>query len=81
LIVFEGALILPSSTEFYWQDAWMDEDVENFYGSYIIISILEIEFIREVQVVIVQIRKPKGIGETFEEKLEELADVLVNGYG
>jgi hypothetical protein len=59
----------------------MDEDVENFYGSYIITSILEIEFIREGQVVIVQIRKPKGIGETFEEKLKELADVLVNGYG
>jgi hypothetical protein len=59
----------------------MDEDVENFYESYIITSILEIEFIREGQVVIVQIRKPKGIGETFEEKLKELADVLVNGYG
>jgi hypothetical protein len=59
----------------------MAEDVENFYGSYIITSILEIEFIREGQVVIVQIRKPKGIGGTFEEKLEELADVLVNRYG
>jgi hypothetical protein len=59
----------------------MDEDVENFYGSYIIASILEIEFIREGQVVSVQIRKPKGIGETFEEKLKELADVLVNRYG
>jgi hypothetical protein len=81
LIVFKGALILPSSTEFCWQDAWMDEDVENFYGSYIVTSILEIEFIREGQVVIVEIRKPKGIGETFEEKLEELADVLVNGCG
>jgi hypothetical protein len=81
LIVFKGALILPSSTEFCWQDAWMDEDVENFYGSYIITSILEIEFIREGQVVIVEIRKPKGIGETFEEKFKELADVLVNGYG
>jgi hypothetical protein len=81
LIVFKGALNLPSSTEFCWQDAWMAEDVENFYGSYIITSILEIEFIREGQVVIVQIRKPKGIGETFEEKLEELADVLVNRYG
>jgi hypothetical protein len=81
LIVFKGALILPSSAEFCWQDAWMDEDVENFYGSYIIASILEIELIREGQVVIVQIRKPKGIGETFEEKLKELADVLVNRYG
>jgi hypothetical protein len=59
----------------------MDEDVENFYGSYIIASILEIEFIREGQVVIVQIRKPMGIGETSEEKLKELADVLVNRYG
>jgi hypothetical protein len=59
----------------------MDEDVENFYGFYIITSSLKIEFIRESQVIIVQIRKPKGIGETFEEKLKELADVLVDGYG
>jgi hypothetical protein len=59
----------------------MDEDVANFYGSYIITYILKIEFIREGQVVTVQIRKPKGIGETFEEKLKELPDVLVNGYG
>jgi hypothetical protein len=59
----------------------MDEDVENFYGSYIITSILKIEFIREGQVIIVQLRKPKEIGETFEEKLKELADVPVNGYG
>jgi hypothetical protein len=81
LIVFKSALILPSSTEFCWQDAWMDEGVENFYESYIITSILKIDFIREGQVIIVQIRKPKGIGETFEEKLKELADVLVNGYG
>jgi hypothetical protein len=81
LIVFKGALILPSSTEFCWQDARMDEDVENFYGSYTITSILKIEFIREGQIIIVQIREPKGIGETFEEKFKELADVLVNGYG
>jgi hypothetical protein len=81
LIVFKGALILPSSTEFCWQDAWMDEDVENFYGFYIITSSVKIEFIRESQVIIVQIRKQKGIGETFEEKLKKLADVLVDGYG
>jgi hypothetical protein len=80
LVIFKGALILPSSTEFYWQDAWMGEDVENFYGSYIITSIFKIEFIRKGQVVIVQIREPKGIGETVEEKLKELADVLINGY-
>jgi hypothetical protein len=59
----------------------MDEDVDNFYGFYIITSSLKIEFIRESQVIIVQIRKPKGIGETFEEKLKELADVLIDGYG
>jgi hypothetical protein len=81
LIVFKGALIFPSSTEFYWQDAWMDEDVENFYGFCIITSSLKIEFIRESQVIIVQIRKPKGIGEAFEEKLKKLADVQVDGYG
>jgi hypothetical protein len=74
-------MILPSSTEFYWQDAWMDGDTENFYGPYIIASILKSEFIREGQVIIVQIRKPKGIGETSEEKLKELTDILVNGYG
>jgi hypothetical protein len=74
-------MIFPSSTKFCWQDAWMDEDIENLYGSCIIASILKSEFIRESQVIIVQIRKPKGIGETSEEKLKELIDVLVNGYG
>jgi hypothetical protein len=59
----------------------MDEDVENFYGSCIIASILKSEFIREGQVIIVQIRKPKGIGEASKEKLKELIDFLVNGYG
>jgi hypothetical protein len=49
---------------FCWQNAWVDEDIENFYGSYIIASILKSEFIREGQVIIIQIRKPKGIGET-----------------
>jgi hypothetical protein len=81
LIVFKGALILPSSTEFCWQDAWMDEDVENCYGFYIITSSLKAEFIRESQIIIVQIRKPKGIGKTFEEKRKKLANVLINGYG
>jgi hypothetical protein len=42
----------------------MDEDIENFYGSYIIAFILKSEFIREGQVIIIQIRKQKGIGET-----------------
>jgi hypothetical protein len=59
----------------------MDKNVENFYGSCISTSTLKIEFIGEGQIIIVQIREPKGIGETFEEKLKELADVLANGYG
>jgi hypothetical protein len=33
---------------------------------------------REGQGVIAQIRKPKRIGETFEEQLEELTDVLLD---
>jgi hypothetical protein len=60
---------------------WMDEDIEDFYGFCIIASILKSEFVREGQVIIVQIRKPKGIGETSEEELKELTDVLVNNYG
>jgi hypothetical protein len=59
----------------------MNEDVENFYGSCIITSILKGEFIRKGQVIIVQIRQPEGIGEASEEELEELTDVLVNNYG
>jgi hypothetical protein len=59
----------------------MDEDIENFYGSCIIASIFKSEFIREGQVIIVQIRKPKGIGETSEKEFKQLTDVLVNGYG
>jgi hypothetical protein len=39
------------------------------------------EFKREGQVIIVQARKPEGIGETSEEELKKLTDVLVNGYG
>jgi hypothetical protein len=59
----------------------MDEDIKNFYGFCIIASILKSEFIRKGQVIIVQIKKPKGIGETSEEELKELTDVLVNNYG
>jgi hypothetical protein len=59
----------------------MDEDIENLYGSCIIASIIKSEFIREGQIIIVQIRKPEGIGETSEEKLKELTDILINGYG
>jgi hypothetical protein len=59
----------------------MNEDVENCYGFYIIPSGFKTEFTRESQVVIVQIQKPKGIGEAFEEELKKLANVLVDGHG
>jgi hypothetical protein len=59
----------------------MDEDIENCYGFYIITSSLETEFIRESQVIIVQIWKLEGIGKTFEEELRKLASVLIDGYG
>jgi hypothetical protein len=81
LVVFKGALILPFSTEFCWQDAWMNEDDEICYGFYIITSDFKIEFTRESQVVVVQIWKPMGISKAFEEELKKLVDVLVNGYG
>jgi hypothetical protein len=45
----------------------MDEDVKNFYGFCVITSSLKIEFIREGQVIIVQIRKPKGVGEALKK--------------
>jgi hypothetical protein len=81
MIIFISVVILPSSTKFCWQDAWVDEDIKNFYGFCIIASILKREFIRKGQVIIVQIRKPEGIGETSEEELKELTDVLVNDNG
>jgi hypothetical protein len=59
----------------------MDEDIEDFYRSCIMTSSFKGEFKREGQVIIVQIRKPKEIGETCEEELKKLTDILVNGYG
>jgi hypothetical protein len=59
----------------------MDKDIEDFYGSCIMASSFKGEFKGEGQIIIVQIRKPKGIGETSEDELKKLTDVLVNGYG
>jgi hypothetical protein len=81
LVVLKGALILPSSTEFCWLDAWMDEDIENCYRLYIIASILKTKLTRKSQVIIIQIWEPKGISKTFEEELKKLANVLVDGHG
>jgi hypothetical protein len=74
-------MILPSSTKFCWQDTWMNEDIENFYGFCVIAPILKGEFIRKGQIIIVQIRQPEGIGKASEEELKKLTDVLVNNYG
>jgi hypothetical protein len=59
----------------------MDKDIEDFYGSCIMASSFQREFKGECQVIIVQIREPRGISETFEEELKTLTDILVNGYG
>jgi hypothetical protein len=59
----------------------MDKDIKNFYGSCIMTSSFKGEFIREGQVIIVQIREPKGTGETSEELLKKLTDILIDGYG
>jgi hypothetical protein len=59
----------------------MDKDIEDLYRSCIMASIFEGEFKAEGQIVIVQIRKPKGIDETSEEELKKLTDILVNRYG
>jgi hypothetical protein len=48
----------------------MDESIEDCYGMYIITSSFKTKFTRKSQVVIVQIWKPKGIGETSEEELK-----------
>jgi hypothetical protein len=59
----------------------MDEDIEDFYRSCIMASSFKGEFKGEGQIVIVQIREPKGIRETSEEELKKLTDILVDKYG
>jgi hypothetical protein len=59
----------------------MDEDVEDFCRSCIMASSFKGEFEGEGEIVIVQIREPKRIMETFEEELEKLTDILINGNG
>jgi hypothetical protein len=44
---------LPSSTEFCWQDAWVDEGVEDFYGTNINASSVKTELTRKGQIVII----------------------------
>jgi hypothetical protein len=59
----------------------MDEDIEDFYGSCIMASSFKRESKGVGQVIIVQIREPKGVSKTFEEELKKLTDILVNRYG
>jgi hypothetical protein len=78
LIIFISAIGQPSSTEFSRQNAWADNDIEDLLESPILASSFKRELTRESQIVIVQIREPERILETFEEELEELADILLD---
>jgi hypothetical protein len=59
----------------------MDKDIKDFYRSCIMASSFKGEFKGEGQIIIIQIRKPKGISETPEEELKKLTSILVNGNG
>jgi hypothetical protein len=67
LIIFISAIGQPSSIEFSRQHAWADDDVEDLQESPILALGLKREFTGENQSVIVQIREPERILETFEE--------------
>jgi hypothetical protein len=67
LIILISAIGQPSSTEFSRQNAWADYDIEDLQESPILASSFKREFTRESQIVIVQIREPERILETFEE--------------
>jgi hypothetical protein len=53
LVVFIGVVNLPSSTKFCWEDAWVDEGVEDFYGTNINASGFKTELTGKSQIVIV----------------------------
>jgi hypothetical protein len=78
LIIFISAIVQPSSTEFSRQNAWADNDIKDLQESPILAFSFKRELTRESQIVIVQIREPERILETFEEELEELADILLD---
>jgi hypothetical protein len=67
LIIFISAMVQPSSTEFSRQNAWADNDIKDLQESPILASNFKRELTRESQIVIVQIREPERILETFEE--------------
>jgi hypothetical protein len=78
LIIFISTIDLPSSIKFSRQHAWADYDVEDFEESPILAVGFKREFAGENQSVVVQIRKPERILETFEKQLKKLADILLN---
>jgi hypothetical protein len=78
LIIFISVVVQPSSTEFSRQNAWADDDIEDLQESSILAFSFKGELTWESQIVIVQIREPERIWETFEEELEELADILLD---
>jgi hypothetical protein len=59
----------------------MNEDIENCYRLYIITSSFKAKLTRKSQVIIVQIRKPKRVGKTYEEELKKLANALIDRHG
>jgi hypothetical protein len=78
LIIFISTIVQPSSTEFSRQDAWADNDIEDLQESSILAFSFKGELTGESQIVIIQIREPEWVLETFEEELEELADILLD---
>jgi hypothetical protein len=78
LIIFISAVVQPSSTEFSRQNAWADNDIEDLQESSVLAFSFKGELTRESQIVIVQIREPERILETFKKELEELADILLD---
>jgi hypothetical protein len=48
----------------------MNEGIEDYYRMYIIASSFKTKLTRKSQVVIVQIWKPKRVGQTYEEELK-----------
>jgi predicted nucleic acid-binding protein len=74
-------MVQPSSTEFSRQNAWADDDIEDLQESSILAFSFKGELTWESQIIIIQIREPERILETFEEELEKLADILLDEDG
>jgi hypothetical protein len=78
LIILIRTVVQPPSTEFSQQNACTDDDIEDLQESSILSFSFKGELTRESQINIIQIREPERILETFKEKLEELADILLD---